>query len=99
MKGIAKREHIPVGRQNAITRAELAALWGISDREVRETIAHMRTAETDDAYAILSSSTAPSGYWRSNDKAELVRYMREQQARARNTLKNMADARRVINNG
>ena len=44
---IPRREHIPVGRENAITRAELAALWGMSDRDVRETIATMRIIPTD----------------------------------------------------
>lgn len=87
MKIIPRREHIPVGRENAITRAELATLWGMSDRDVRETIATMRTRPTDDRYAILSSS---------DGQAELERYVREQQARARNVLKNTADARRVM---
>ena len=96
MKVIPNREHIPVGRENAITRAELAALWGMSDREVRETIATMRTRPTDDRYAILSSSHNPPGYWRSDGYHELERYVREQQARARNVLKNTADARRVM---
>lgn len=96
MKVIPRREHIPVGRENAITRAELAALWGMSDRDVRETIATMRTRPTDDRYAILSSSHNPPGYWRSDGQAELERYVREQQARARNVLKNTSDARRVM---
>ena len=99
MKVIPRREHIPVGRENAITRAELAALWGMSDREVRETIATMRVRETDDPCAILSSSHAPAGYWRSDGRDELERYVREQQARARNVLKNTQDARRVLGDG
>lgn len=98
MKVMPRREHIPVGRENAITRAELAALWGMSDRDVRETIATMRIIDTDDPYAILSSSHAPAGYWRSDGRAELERYVREQRARARNVLKNTADARRVLEN-
>lgn len=93
---IPKREHIPVGRENAITRAELAALWGMSDRDVRETIANMRIIPTDDEYAILSSSRNPPGYWRSNGREELEQYVREQRARARNVLKNTQDARRVL---
>ena len=26
---------IPIGAENAITRTELAAIWGVSDREAR----------------------------------------------------------------
>lgn len=94
-----RREHIPVGRENAITRAELAALWDMSDREVRETIATMRILPTDDPYAILSSSHNPPGYWRSDGQEELERYVKEQRARARNVIKNTQDARRVLGNG
>lgn len=90
------REHIPIGRENAITRAELMALWGMSDRDVRETIATMRSRPTDDPYAIISSSSSPPGYWRSDAFAELERYVRETGARARNTLKAASDARRVL---
>ena len=96
MRVIPRREHIPVGRENAITRSELAALWGMSDRDVRETIARMRTIPTDDPYAILSSSSNPPGYWRSNGASELDGYIREQHARAKNTIKNTHDARRVL---
>lgn len=91
------REHIPIGRENAITRAELAALWGMSDRDVRETIATMRAQPTDDPYAIISSSSSGTpGYWRSNSFYELEQYVRETGARARNTLKAASDARRVL---
>lgn len=96
---IPRREHIPVGRENAVTRAELMDLWDMSDREVRETIATMRILPTDDPYAILSSSHNPPGYWRSDGQEELERYVQEQRARARNVIKNTMDARRVLENG
>ena len=90
------REHIPVGRENAITRADLAKLWGIDDRAVRETISRMRAAPTDDPYAIISSSHNPPGYWRSDVFVELERYIRETNARAKNTIRAASDAKRVI---
>lgn len=90
------REHIPIGRENAITRAELAKLWKMDDRSVRETIAKMRITPTDDPLAILSSSTEPPGYWRSDVRAELERYIKEGQARAKNTIAALGDAKRVL---
>lgn len=96
MSIIPLREHIPVGRENAITRSELASLWKKSDREARDAIAKMRTTPSDDEYAILSSSSNPAGYWRSNDPEELERYSREVQARAKNTLAVLADVKRVL---
>lgn len=91
------REHIPIGKENAITRAELARLWSMDDRTVRETVARMRINQTDDPYAILSSSCNPPGYWRSDIRAELERYVKEGQARAKNTIAALGDARRVLN--
>ena len=90
------REHIPIGRENAITRSDLAKLWKMDDRTVRETIAKMRITPTDDPLAILSSSTNPPGYWRSDVRAELERYIREGQARAKNTIAALGDAKRVL---
>lgn len=90
------REHIPIGRENAITRSDLAKLWKMDDRSVRETIARMRITQTDDPLAILSSSTNPPGYWRSDVRAELERYIKEGQARAKNTIAALGDAKRVL---
>lgn len=92
------REHIPIGRENAITRAELARLWGMKDRDVRDTVAKMRITPTDDPYAIISSSTTPPGYWRSDVRAELERYVKEGHARAKNTVAALGDAKRVLDN-
>ena len=96
MSIIPLREHIPIGRQNAISRSELAWLWKMSDREVRDVIAKMRTTPSDDKYAILSSSSNPAGYWRSNDPRELEQFIKETQARAKNTLAVLEDVRRVL---
>lgn len=90
------REHIPIGRENAITRMELSKLWGMDDRAVRETIATMRARPSDDPYAIISSSHNPPGYWRSDVFAELERYIRETNARAKNTIRAAGDAKRVL---
>lgn len=36
------RYHIPIGRENAITRAELMQMWHMDDRGVRETNARAK---------------------------------------------------------
>lgn len=90
------RMDIPIGRENAITRAELAAACGCSDREARRMIAELRATPGTDGYAILSTSTNPSGYWRSNDPAEIERFIRETEARAKNIFNSLKDAKRVL---
>lgn len=92
---VADRHDIPIGRMNAILKTELCNLWNVDERTVRATIARMRQ-ETGDGFAILSSSTSPAGFWRSNDIGEIQRFISETTARARNTLAALEDARRVL---
>lgn len=89
-----RREDIPFGRECAITRAELAALWGVTERDVRRIIARMRREEASDA--ILSSTRRPAGFWRSVDAGEIGDFIREMESRARNTFGVLEGARRVL---
>ena len=93
---MANRNDIPVGREHAISRAALARRWNCSDREARRMIAELRATPGEDGYAILSTATSPSGYWRSNDPEEIAGFIRETEARARNTFLALRDARRLL---
>lgn len=88
---------IPVGRENAISRARLAEKWDMKDREMRKTIAQMRAVSTNLDYAILSSAQV-DGYWRSNDPQELDDFIKETSARARSVFVSLRMARRVQTN-
>lgn len=92
----ANRLDIPVGRENAISREQLARQWNMRDRDARRMIAELRAEAGGDGYAILSTSRKPSGYWRSNDPAEIRGFIRETEARARNTFLAIRDAKRVL---
>ena len=93
---MANRRDIPVGRDNAISRAELGHFWDMDEREVRRTIARLRAEAGDDGYAILSTARGGSGYWRSNDPDEIRGFIAETSARARNTFVSIRDAQRVL---
>lgn len=93
--GTYSRSDIPVGRQNAILKADLCSLWHVDERTVRAIVARMRQ-ESGDRYAILSSSTSPAGFWRSDDIDEIERFISETTSRARNTLAALEDAKRVL---
>jgi hypothetical protein len=90
------RGDIPVGRENAITKGDLSSLWQCDEREARGQIAMFRTSASDDAYAILSSSSTPPGYWRSNKPHEIKEFIRETENRAKNTFRMLKDARRIL---
>lgn len=87
---------IPVGRQHAVRKEELAAKWGCSTREARRAIAGFRAdaAKAGD-YCILSTSTG-GGYWRSNDTEEISAFIKETENRARNTFLSLKTAREFL---
>ena len=93
---MANRQDIPVGRENAISREELAIIWGVRDRDARRMVAKLRADAGNDGFAILSTARKPSGYWRSNDPDEIRAFIRETEARARNTFLAIRDAKRVL---
>ena len=93
--GIIRRDDIPIGRENAILREELQSKKNLDNRSVRAAIARLRR-DAGDGYAILSSSTSPAGYWRSDDIDEIERFISETTSRARNTLAALEDAKRVL---
>ena len=88
---------IPIGAENAITRTELAAIWGVSDREARRRIAALRADDNGDGYVIVSHSRGGvHGYYRTNDTETIRRYANEVNRRAVNTFLPLRKARRVL---
>ena len=88
---------IPIGAENAISRAELARKWGVSDREARRRIADLRADDNGDGYVIVSHSRGGvHGYYRTNDTETIQRYTNEVHRRAVNTFLPLRKARRVL---
>lgn len=51
-----RMEDIPIGAENAISRAALARKWNTDDRTAREIIARLRAEDNGDGYVIVSHS-------------------------------------------
>lgn len=84
---------LPVGRENAISSATLAEIMGCkSVRELQKKIERERLAG-----AVILSDTHGGGYYLSNDPAELRRFVRTLNARARNTLRAAESAQEALN--
>lgn len=88
-------EDIPLGPENAITRAELAEKWGCTDRQARQIIAKLRTRDNGDNYVIVSHSSG-HGYYRTDDLEAIEHFVNEMSKRARNTFLPLRKARRVL---
>lgn len=84
---------LPIGRERAISSEALAAVTGCkSVRELQKRIERERLAG-----AVILSDTHGGGYYRSNDPAELRRFVRTLNARARNTLRAAESAQMALN--
>ncbi len=73
---------IPEGRENAVTRAYLRMMTGMSDRAVRKEIEELRNAGL-----FICNNSDGYGYYISNDLAELQRQYKADTARALSILK------------
>ena len=89
-----RMEDIPVGRDKAISRKNLAALWGVSDREARRIVSELRTIDDGTDYVIVSNSRF-SGYFRTNDPEEIKHFRNEMINRIRSTRKAIEVAEKV----
>lgn len=88
-------EDIPVGAENAITRAALCSKWGVGDRDVREIIARLRAEDNGDSYVIVSHSNG-RGYYRTDNPEQIRHFYRETMNRARNTFLPLKKVRRLL---
>ena len=82
---------LPVGKENAVTTAELVKLIGCkSARELQEKIALERNAG-----AIICSGSG-RGYWRPQNRQEIVEFVRTMESRAKNTLAAASGAKEAL---
>jgi hypothetical protein len=93
----ALEQDIPIGKDSAISRKQLSKLWGVNDRTAREIIAKMRAdGEGGDGYVIVSFSSGDGGYYRTNDRDEILHFVNEMTNRARSTFLSIRRARRAL---
>lgn len=69
--------HLGRGRENAKKRWQLAQEMEMNDRQMRRLIAEAQ----EDGYPVLNDCSGV-GYWLAKDTEELVRYQRQEFARA-----------------
>lgn len=88
---------IPIGRENAVTKQQLAIKWGINERRVRETIARLRLIDFQDNFVIVSFSDS-KGYFKTNNIYEIKHFIAETENRAREIRKPLKRAYEVLKN-
>ena len=92
-------EYIPTGYKNAISRKNLCAITGLSDRIVRGLIEEARR-ET-----IIISNNDGSGYWiypefpTEQEKELLKKFVKQQESRAKSIFYALYPARQMMKGG
>lgn len=81
--------HIPKKKETAISRAELAASAGYSDRRSRKIISRLRQK----GYLIINLQ---KGYYLSDDIKDLERHYWQERRRALTILKTLKETRRIL---
>lgn len=84
-------EFIPVGRDNAVTRAQLCARTGLPDRKVREEIEQARRRG-----AIIINAQDGAGYFKTDDLSEMKRQFNQNERRAKSILAQQKHLRRRL---
>lgn len=86
---------IPIGKQNAVSRQELMAAWGVSDRMVRSKIAAMRREDNGDNYAIISTCNG-RGYYKTDNIKDILAFKKETTARGKQTFNALRKINRIL---
>ena len=84
-------DYIPFGEENAVKRWELMDKIMKPDREIRRMIEDARRS----GVIILNLSNG-HGYFRPDKKEEILRYIRQEEARARSIHRNLKAAKKAL---
>jgi hypothetical protein len=90
-----KREFIPIGKENAISRRDLCRMAGMNDREVRREIARLRV-EDDGSDMVIVSASRGRGYYRTDCVEDIVGFIAEMTARISSIVEAIKHAKAVV---
>ena len=84
-------DYIPVGKENAIPRADLARVLGMTDRACRKAIEEAR-----DRGELICNDGDGAGYYLASDIGQIERQYRVDKARAVAVFKRLKTMRRML---
>lgn len=82
---------IPFGRNNAVKRADLVNILGMSDRVVRKMIEEARQSGI-----VIINMQDGRGYYRPEGKEDLEGYIRQEEGRAKSIHRNLKAAKKAL---
>ena len=67
---------IPIGKENAVSRTELCAMWNMSERSARKVLHELSLYDNGDDYILIRSGNS-KGFYRTNDAVEISAFRKE----------------------
>lgn len=67
---------IPEGKENAVTRQQLCAMWDMSDRQARKVLQQLSHYDNGDDYILIRSGMS-KGFYKTTEPAEIAAYRKE----------------------
>ena len=86
---------IPVGRENAISYADLCFCWKVKERAARAILHELSRYDNGDNYILIRSSSG-RGFYRTDKEEEIKAYKRECLNRGRNVFAPVKKINRVL---
>lgn len=86
---------LPVGKENAVSYAELCKRWGRGERAVREILHELSRYDNGDNYILIRSSSG-CGFYRTDDEDDIAAYRQECLNRGRNVFAPLKKINRVL---
>ena len=75
---------IPIGKDCAVSRAQLCRMWNMGDRSVRLTVAEIRDkAKALNLEYFIVSDSQGKGYWRTKDRTEISEFNNQMMSRVK----------------
>lgn len=89
-------QDIPVGKENAVSYAELCEKWKVNERQARKILSFLSSRDNGDDY-ILVRSARYKGFYKTDDLKEITAYKEECLNRGRSIFRQLSKMNRVIN--
>jgi hypothetical protein len=89
-------DNIPVGKENAVTYAELCELWQCTERVARRMLHELSRYDNGDDYILIRSGKC-KGFYKTDDEDEIKAYKRECLNKGRSIFAPVKKINRVLN--
>ena len=86
---------LPIGKENAVSYAELCAMWVKDERAVRKILHDLSGYDNGDNYILIRSSSC-KGFYKTDDEDDIAAYRRECLNRGRRVFTPLKKINRVL---